>query len=451
MKLSDKLARLEDGEARPDAGPIRGARQRRRALRGGAPVPMRRRVRARVLEEVGSDTADASSPAQFRRRVARAVASALDDEGSDRVEQADRRALVDELTAEILGYGPVDALLADPAVNEVMCNDFDEVWVEREGRMERTDVSFADPDHYRSIIDRIVAGVGRRLDEASPMVDARLPDGSRVNAVIPPLTRSAPALTIRKFRTEPYTVKDLVNLGTMSLELALFLEACVRGRRNVLISGGTGTGKTTTLNVLSGFVPETERIVTIEDVFELRLHQPHVVALEYRAPNAEARGEVTIRDLVRNSLRMRPDRIVVGECRGAEALDMLQAMNTGHEGSLTTVHANSTRDSLARVETMVLMAGFDLPVRAIREQVAAALDVIVQLERLRGGDRRVVEVAEVHGMEGDTIILQKLFAFDYLHDRLEATGLRPHLLEELEARGIEAPPPWGVTQPEGWR
>ncbi|MGH2723194.1 MAG: CpaF family protein [Actinomycetota bacterium] len=434
MKLSEKLARMS-----PEAPALAKAPRRKST---GAWSTMKRRVRARVLEEIGpSVSSGRRAPAELWEEVTAVLDRVLAEENAHVTPKA-RQAFLDELTSDILGYGPLDPFLADPMVNEVMCNAADEIYVEREGVIERTDVQFTDEDQYRAVIDKIVAGVGRRLDESSPMVDARLPDGSRVNAIIPPLAIRAPVLTIRKFRAEPYASKDLINLGTMSMELALFLESCVRGKQNMVISGGTGSGKTTTLNVLSSFVPESERIVTIEDAAELRLRQPHVVSLEYRPPNVEGRGEVTIRDLVRNSLRMRPDRIVVGEVRGGEALDMLQAMNTGHEGSLTTIHANSPRDSLSRLETMVLMAGFDLPVRAIREQIASALELIIHQERLRDGSRRVMEVVEVQGMEGDTIILQTLFAHDHRTGKLRPTGLRPRLLERLRDRGVDLPAGW---------
>jgi pilus assembly protein CpaF len=346
---------------------------------------------------------------------------------------------------DVIGYGPIDGLLKDDTVTEVMVNGPDILFVERNGKVEEVASGFVDSAHVRRIIDKIVSQVGRRIDESSPMVDARLPDGSRVNAVIPPLAIDGPFLTIRKFAREPFMAKDLVRFGTLDERSVRFLRACIEGRLNIVVSGGTGTGKTTLLNVLSSFIPNDERIVTVEDAKELQLHQRHVLCMETRPPNVERAGEVTIRDLVRNSLRMRPDRIVVGECRGGEALDMLQAMNTGHDGSMTTVHANSPRDALSRIETLTLMAGFDLPVRAIREQMAAAVDVIVQLTRLRDGSRRVTHVTEVDGMEGDKITLQDVFLFDFhagvdangRHQGvLESTGVRPAFAEKLEDAGV---------------
>ncbi len=362
---------------------------------------------------------------------------------------ADRREIIADVVDNILGLGPIQALLDDPTVTEIMVNNPTTVYVERGGKIHATDRRFIDEDHLRRIIDKIVGSVGRRIDEASPMVDARLPDGSRVNAVIHPLALNGPMLTIRKFSHDPYTMDDLLRFGTLTERTALVLEAAVRGRLNILISGGTGTGKTTLLNVVSGYVPGDERIVTVEDAAELRLHQAHVLRLESRPPNLEGKGEVTIRDLVRNTLRMRPDRIIVGEVRGAEALDMLQAMNTGHDGSLSTIHANSPRDALARLETMVLMAGFDLPIRAIRQQVSSALDMVVHLTRLRDGTRRITHIAEVEGMEGDTIVMQEIAYFDFsagldadgrFLGRLKSTGIRPKFSRRLEDVGITLPP-----------
>jgi pilus assembly protein CpaF len=366
----------------------------------------------------------------------------------------ERRQVTREITDDILGYGPLEPLLRDDSITEVMVNNYDRVYIERKGKIEAADATFVDNAHLLRIIDKIVSQVGRRVDEASPMVDARLPDGSRVNAIIQPLSLRGPTLTIRKFSRDPYTIDDLIDFGTISPEAAQFLSACVRGKLNMLISGGTGTGKTTTLNALSAFVPNDERIVTIEDAAELQLQQSHVITLESRPPNIEGEGEIRIRELVRNALRMRPDRIIVGEVRGPETLDMLQAMNTGHEGSLTTIHANSPRDALSRLETLVLTAGVELPHRAIREQIASAFDVLVQIARLVDGSRRVTHITEVLRMESDVITLQDVFVAKppeegeessagkpvRLLAPLECTGLKPHFLEKMAANGVMLPP-----------
>jgi pilus assembly protein CpaF len=362
----------------------------------------------------------------------------------------ERRELVRQLTDDILGYGPLERFLADDTVTEVMVNGAEHVFVERGGKLERTTARFVDDGHVMRIIDKIVSQVGRRVDEASPMVDARLPDGSRVNAIIPPLALSGPTLTIRKFSRDPYTINDLIQFGSLSPRSAQFLGACVKGKLNVLISGGTGTGKTTMLNAISAFIPGDERIVTIEDAAELQLQQEHVITLESRPANIEGVGEVKIRELVRNALRMRPDRIIVGEVRGAETLDMLQAMNTGHEGSLTTIHANSPRDALSRLETLVMTAGVELPHRAIREQIASAFDVLVQIQRLVDGSRKISHISEVIGMESDVVTLQDVFlatpptedeAGDArrLLSPLRATGLKPHFLDRLAAHNVVLP------------
>ncbi|WP_448002646.1 CpaF family protein [Agromyces bauzanensis] len=361
---------------------------------------------------------------------------------------AERNRLIVEIGADVLGFGPLEALLDDPGVSEIMVNRHDRIYVERNGRLYESPSRFSGEAQLRRVIERIVSRVGRRIDESSPLVDARLEDGSRVNAIIPPLAVDGSSLTIRKFARTPFTVDDLIASGTMSSEIATVLDAAVRAKLNILVSGGTGTGKTTLLNVLSGFIPGDERIVTIEDAVELQLQQDHVVRLESRPANIEGRGEITIRDLVRNSLRMRPDRIVVGEVRGGESLDMLQAMNTGHEGSISTIHANSPRDALSRLETLVLMAGMDLPLRAIREQVSSAIDLIVQIGRLRDGTRRVVSLTEVHGMEGDVITMQDIFAFDYgagmdengrYRGSAEPTGVRPRFVERFADAGVSVP------------
>jgi pilus assembly protein CpaF len=365
----------------------------------------------------------------------------------------ERRQVTREITDDILGYGPLEPLLRDDSVTEVMVNNYDRVFVERNGKIEAADATFVDNAHLLRIIDKIVSQVGRRVDEASPMVDARLPDGSRVNAIIPPLSLRGPTLTIRKFSRDPYTMDDLITFGTVSPEAAQFLSACVRGKLNVLISGGTGTGKTTTLNALSAFVPNDERIVTIEDAAELQLQQEHVITLESRPPNIEGEGEIRIRELVRNALRMRPDRIIVGEVRGAETLDMLQAMNTGHEGSLTTIHANSPRDALSRLETLVMTAGVELPHRAIREQISSAFDLLVQISRLVDGSRRLTHITEVLRMESDVVTLQDVFIARPPEEHentpgepvsllkpLECTGLKPQFLDKMAANGVVLPP-----------
>jgi pilus assembly protein CpaF len=357
-----------------------------------------------------------------------------------------REQLLEWVVADIVGYGPIEPLLNDPDITEIMVNGHDEIFVERFGLIEPTEVRFESETHLRRVIDRIVSPIGRRVDETSPMVDARLPNGYRVNATIPPLSLDGPILTIRKFSARPFTGQDLIANSTMTVALATFLRASVEARVNMVVSGGTGSGKTTFLNMLSAFIPERERIITIEDTAELQLHQVHVVRLEKRPPNIEGKGEITIRQLVINALRMRPDRIVVGECRGGEALDMLQAMNTGHDGSMTTIHSNGPRDALRRIETMVLMAGMELPLKAIREQVASSIELIVHMERLKDGSRKVVQVSEVQGMESDTIVMQDLFVFHQtgikngvVQGNLRPTGLRPRFLSKLVANSIELP------------
>jgi len=409
---------------------------------------LKNRIHFALIEELGRQLFDSElDPQTLRERVRNEIRGRLEREQG--ISREDRDRVVEEITDDVLGHGPLERLLADESITEVMVNGPYDVWIERNGRLHKSPVRFSDESHLRRIINKIVAQVGRRIDESSPMVDARLPDGSRVNATVPPLSLSGPLLTIRKFRHDRYDMDGLIGVKTVTKETSELLHACVQARLNILISGGTGAGKTTLLNALSASIPDSERIITIEDAAELQLHQRHVLRLESRPPNIEGEGEVTIRDLVRNSLRMRPDRIVVGEVRGAEALDMLQAMNTGHDGSLSTVHANSARDALARIETMVLMAGFDLPLRAIRQQVTSALDLLIHLERLHDGSRRVVAITEVQRMEGDVITLQDLFTFQVegvTPDRqrtvvgsLTATGLRPAFLDKFERRGIAVP------------
>ena len=388
----------------------------------------------------------ALEPEELRERVLAEIRSALSTEAT--LGREDRERLTAEIEDDIVGYGPLERLLADDSVTEIMVNGPSEIWIERQGRLYETTVRFIDDAHLRRIINKIGAQVGRRVDEASPMADARLPDGSRVNAIIPPLSLSGPILTVRKFSKRRLTLDDMVNLGTLSQDAVEFLQMCVRAELNVLISGGTGTGKTTLLNALSAAIPDEDRIITIEDAAELQLQQRHVLRLEARPKNIEGEGEVAIRELVRNSLRMRPDRIIVGEIRGSETVDMLQAMNTGHDGSLCTVHANSSRDALHRIETMVLMAGIELPVRAIRQQASAALDLIVHLDRLDDGSRRVTSITEVQRMESEVITLQELFQFKIdsvapdrtITGQLYATGLRPIFTHKFEKHGIELPP-----------
>ncbi len=472
MTLSDRLRELGDAgkpgsrevqwsAPRPtgavDTGPLvaRSRATESAAIAPGDPARprdplenMKRRTQEALFQRLGSRLYDSKLSERELREV---VASELSDvlaEQETPLSDEERGRLVALFTNDVLGYGPIEAFLADPSVTEVMVNGLGPIFIERDGRLERTDVRFLSDDHLRQVIDRIVSAVGRRVDEASPMVDARLADGSRVNAIIPPLAVDGAALTVRKFSQRALSVEDLIGRRSMTPTTARFLDACVRGRLNVLVTGGTGSGKTTLLNVLSSFIPEDQRIVTIEDAVELRLLQEHVIRLESRPANIEGRGQVTIRGLVRNALRMRPDRIIVGEVRSGEALDMLQAMNTGHDGSLCTLHSNTPRDSLSRLETMVLMAGMDLPLRAIREQVASALDLIVHVSRLRDGSRRITNITEVDGMEGDVITLTDLFTFDHLAGvdaegralgELHSTGIRPRFTERLAAAGIELP------------
>jgi pilus assembly protein CpaF len=422
------------------------------AVSGGAPQraeagsyqDLKVRVQNKLLAELDTGV-DPHSP-EVRTTIEELFTAILSEE-SIVLGRAERQRLFEAIVAEILGFGPLEPLLADDTITEIMVNGPKNIYIERTGNLVRSNVTFEDEDHVLRVLDRIVAPLGRRIDESSPTVDARLPDGSRVNAVIRPIALCGPTITIRKFSKRPFTVEDLIRFGTITPEMAEFCRACVIGKLNIVVSGGTGSGKTTFLNVLSGFIPNDERIVTIENAAELQLRQEHVVSLESRPPNIEGRGEVSIRDLVVNSLRMRPDRIVVGECRAGEALDMLQAMNTGHEGSLTTAHSNSPRDTLSRLEVMCLMAGRDLPVRAIREQVASAIDMIIHQERMRDGTRKIVKVTEVQGMEGDVITMSDIFEFEQtgleagkVIGRIRPTGLRPKFIDKIEGAGIHLPP-----------
>jgi len=419
---------------------------------------VRARVQERLVESLGPRLYDATlSDTELEGLVHQRLRELLDEEEGPLAAQ-EKLLIVRQIGDSVLGLGPLEPFVRDPEVTEIMVNNWDTIYVERAGKLYWTGTKFHDEQQLRRTIDKIVGKVGRRVDEASPYVDARLPDGSRVNAVIPPLAIDGPALTIRKFAADPYQADDLVEFGTMTSAVSRFLEACVRGRINILVAGGTGAGKTTTLNVISSFIPDDERILTIEDAAELRLQQPHVVRLESRPPNIEGKGQVTIRDLVRNALRMRPDRIVVGEVRGAEALDMLQAMNTGHDGSISTIHCNSPRDALSRLETITMMAGMELSAKSIREQIASALQLIVYQQRLKDGTRRFTHVTEVAGMEGEVVTLQDIFLFDFsagideeghFRGRLKSTGLRPKFLDKLAERGILVDAELFALEPKG--
>ncbi len=447
IERSQQPASPGGGDAGSSASKMRELRVRRQAT---SPVrdqytDIKTRVQNRLISEIDPQM-DMSRTDEVRSQIEDLFDQILAEE-SIILSRAERQRLFENIVAEILGYGPIEPLLADESVTEIMVNGAKQVYVERSGKLIRTNIVFESDDHALRIIDRIVAPLGRRIDESQPYVDARLPDGSRVNAIIPPLAINGPTLTIRKFSKTPLTIENLIEFGSITPEAVEFLRACVIARMNIVVSGGTGSGKTTLLNILSGFIPEDERIITVENAAELQLRQDHVVTLESRPANIEGKGAVEIRDLVINCLRMRPDRIVVGECRGGEALDMLQAMNTGHDGSLTTAHANSPRDTLSRLETMCLMAGMDLPVRAIREQIASAVQVVVQQSRMRDGSRKVVNVTEVQGMEGDVVVMQDIFQFEQtafeggkVIGRLKPTGIRPKFMDQIDQAGIRLPP-----------
>jgi len=451
MSLADRLAQARrDRTAEPTsqgAGTTQAATHTRRLKDPLA--DLKRSVHQALLDSLGPKLYDSNlTQTELEQKVRRSLQEVLAQDNTP-LTVSDRAKVAQEIADDILGYGPIEPYLRDPDVTEIMVNGPSSIYIERAGQLHHVEAEFNDEQHVRRTIDKIVSRVGRRVDEASPMVDARLPDGSRVNAVVPPLAVDGSLLTIRKFSSDPYQVDDLIAFGTLSPQVAGFLNKCVHGRLNILVSGGTGSGKTTTLNVISTFIPDDERIVTIEDAAELQLRQEHVLRLESRPPNIEGRGEVSIRDLVKNTLRMRPDRIIVGEVRDAAALDMLQAMNTGHDGSICTVHANSPRDALARIETMVLMAGVDLPMRAIREQVSSAIDLVVHQARFKDGTRRITQVSEVVGMEGDVVTMQDIFRFDHgmgfdedghSLGHLKSTGLRPKFEDKLIAAGIAVDP-----------
>ena len=407
---------------------------------------LKRQIHAKLVERLDfSRVKDLNSDA-LRRDIRRVIEHLCDTE-NPLLNRMEREKLIEEILDETLGFGPLEPLLKDPTISDILVNGPKNCYVERRGKLEKTDVTFRDNDHLLQIIDRIVSKVGRRVDETSPLVDARLPDGSRVNAVIPPIALDGATLSIRRFGANPLKLEDLLNYKAFSPEMAMLLEACIKARLNVVISGGTGCGKTTLLNTLSSFIPPDERIVTIEDAAELQLQQDHVVRLETRPPNIEGKGMIMTRDLVRNALRMRPERIIVGECRGAETLDMLQAMNTGHAGSMTTLHANSVRDGMSRLETMIMMAGFELPIKAMRQQIASAVDLVIQANRLQGGPRKITSITEVMNMEQDVIIMQEIFRYRQLgvdqngraYGQFEATGVRPTFVNRLESKGVKLP------------
>jgi len=469
MKLADRLAAARGElppvpmpEHVPDAGAVEDLST---PVQGDAPdaetppaaarvpdalAPLKARVKDELMIRIGARGSDPSLSEADLRTYARAQLAEIVEAEQVPMSTAERARLIRSISDDVLGYGPLQEFLDDDSVTEIMVNGPEQIFVEQKGKVRLSGVTFTSEDQLRNVIERIVTQVGRRIDESSPLVDARLPDGSRVNAVIPPLAVKGSSLTIRKFSKDPLTVNDLIRFGSVTPQMAELLQACVEAHLNILVAGGTGTGKTTMLNVMSSFIPHGERIVTIEDAVELQLQQDHVVQLESRPANIEGKGEISIRDLLKNSLRMRPDRIVIGECRGGEALDMLQAMNTGHDGSLSTIHANSPRDVISRLETLVMMAGMELPQKAVREQIASAIDVVVQLSRLRDGSRRVTHVTEIQGMEGDTVTLQDAFLFDWeagvdprtgrFLGNTKSTGVRPKFVDKFEDYGIRVSP-----------
>ncbi len=442
MSLMSRIRLEQQSQSQQTSGELSRGGQRTRT---DPFKDLKSKIHTEIIQEIDPELLDSVDNTDLvRQTVENLIIEKLSQEDKP-LSRGERESILSDLMDEVLGYGPIQTLLDDPTITEVMVNGPNQVYCERNGKLTLTDALFYDDNHVLRIIEKIVAPIGRRIDESTPMVDARLPDGSRVNAIIPPLSLCGPTITIRKFSRDPFGIEDVLSFGTLNREMAEFLRACVEARLNIIVSGGTGSGKTTTLNVLSSFIPETDRIVTVEDAAELQLRQDHVVTLESRPPNIEGKGAITIRDLVKNCLRMRPDRIVVGECRSGEALDMLQAMNTGHDGSLTTGHANTPRDILSRLETMVLMAGIDLPVRAIREQIASAVHIIVQQSRLRDGSRKITHLTEVAGMEGDKITLQDIFLFKQtgvdeqgrVTGSHQPTGILPRFLSIIDAEGIE--------------
>ena len=452
MNLNDRLIRLQISDDKSEGkhqsvlqSLARNSQQSK--TEGKQDMQLKKKIIDRLVQDLAIDfdikELNENEIYQVAKRVEEITEQIMIQEGKY-TSRSERQQIVSDVLDEIVGLGPLEALLRDPSITEIMVNSSSKVYIEREGKISKTNITFRDDEHILQIIEKIIAPLGRRIDESSPMVDARLPDGSRVNAIIPPLAIQGPCITIRKFASDPYGIDNLISFGTLSVEMANFLRACVQSRINILISGGTGSGKTTTLNVLSSFIPDGERIVTIEDAAELQLKQDHVITLESRPANIEGRGRISIRDLVINSLRMRPDRIIVGEVRGAEALDMLQAMNTGHDGSITTCHANSPRDALSRLETMVLMAGTELPSRAIREQISSALNLVVHQNRLRDGSRKVTAISEIVGMEGNTITLQDIFIFEQsgidgkgnVIGKFRSTGIVPTFFDVFKTKGI---------------